>query len=86
MKFDIGSYFVPLRIDPLIFRVGRHIIQWNIKQYYDSAINTYLQDFYVSRQAFYAGEFCRSTYPDTTLTEPINNPVLVKFTELPAVV
>lgn len=66
MRFDVGSYFIPIHLDPLIFRVGRHVVRWVVQKYFDSSKIQSSNEFYVSRSPFYSGEFCRSTYPITT--------------------
>jgi hypothetical protein len=62
MRFDVGSYFVPIHIHPKIFRIGRHIIRWTYKDFIESEIKTSNDQFDVTRPVAYAGEFCRSTY------------------------
>ncbi|MDO8640932.1 MAG: hypothetical protein Q7R33_05260 [Nitrosarchaeum sp.] len=62
MRFDTGSYFVPLKLHPIIFRVGRHIVKWAFKQYDDSMLMRESQEFDITRPAEYAGEYCLSKY------------------------
>jgi hypothetical protein len=62
MKFDNGSYFVPIHLDPKVFRPGRHIIQWSYKKFQDTELQMVSESFDVIMPTKYAGEFCRSTY------------------------
>lgn len=62
MKYDTGKYFVPLKIDPRIFRIGRHCIEWTYQRFIDYPLQTSKGQFDVVRDAHYSGEFCRSTY------------------------
>lgn len=62
MKFATGFYYVPIRISPRLFNIGRHYIQWSFKRFCDSALFMKKDSFDVVRPAAYSGEFCRSTY------------------------
>jgi len=62
MRYDTGKYFVPLKIDPQVFRVGRHKIEWVYKRFEDYPLQTSLGEFDIVRDASYSGEFCRSVY------------------------
>lgn len=62
MKFDHGSYFVPIHLHPKIFRPGHYVIQWSYKKFEDSELQMITQSFDVVTPTSYAGEFCKSTY------------------------
>ena len=66
MKFDKGCYFIPLRLNSQIFRTGRHIVQWQVKQYSDSDVQQVIKDFDIIRPAHFAGEFSNAKYPNST--------------------
>jgi len=62
MRYGIGHYWVPLKINPRFFRIGRHLIKWEFKQYFDSEIQVSTEEFDIVRPAAFSGEFCASTY------------------------
>ena len=66
MRFDIGSYFVPIRINPILFTTGRHLVKWQIQQNQGDEIKQVTEEFDVVRTANYAGEFFKSTYANST--------------------
>ena len=66
MRAAKGHYWAPLKINPRFFRIGRHMIKWEFKQYFDSELQVSVEEFDVVRPVAYAGEFCESVY------EPIN--------------
>jgi hypothetical protein len=66
MRFDVGSYFVPLHIHPKIFRIGKHLIRWQVQQYSNSVIQQAGEEFEITRPPAYAGEFCISKYAPST--------------------
>lgn len=66
MRFDVGSYFVPLHIHPKIFRVGKHLVRWKVQQYSNSLIQQAVEEFDVTRPPAYAGQFCKSKYASST--------------------
>jgi len=62
MRFDTGHYFVPLKLHPRIFRVGRHKIEWMYKRFLESSLRREMMQFDITRTAHFSGEFCRSVY------------------------
>jgi hypothetical protein len=66
MRHGVGYYWVPIKIDPKLFRIGRYLIQWEYKQYFDSEIQASFEEFDVVRPAAYSGEFCNIVYPNST--------------------
>jgi hypothetical protein len=66
MRFDVGSYFVPLHLDPKIFRVGRHRVRWQVKQFSDSIMQQATDEFDIIRRPMYNGDFCKQPYMPST--------------------
>jgi len=62
MCFDVGSYFVPIHLDPKIFRPGKYAIKWSYKKFIDSNLLSTVNTFDIVTPTKYGGEFCRSTY------------------------
>jgi len=62
MRYDIGHYFVPIHLDPLIFRTGRHLIQWAFKRFTDLDTQMVNDTFDITRPTYWAGEFCNVPY------------------------
>lgn len=74
MRSAKGLYFAPLKIDPKLFTVGRHLILWHVKRHVDSQLEMFVQEFDVTRQASYSGEFSRSTYSTKDQFKGYNQP------------
>lgn len=74
MKFQDGGYFAPFKVDPVYFRIGRHLILWQYRRYFDSTLESTVQDFNISRQAAYSGEFCASQYAEDKQYQGFNPP------------
>jgi hypothetical protein len=62
MKFDHGSYFAPIDLDPKVFRPGRHLIQWSFKRFSYNNIELMNATFDITRPTYWAGEFCKMPY------------------------
>lgn len=62
MRKEEGYYWVPIKIDPRFFRVGKYSIEWNFKQYFDSEMQASTEEFDVVTPAAYSGEFCTTSY------------------------
>jgi len=62
MRADVGHYWAPFKVDPKLFRVGRHIIKWEYKRYFDSELEASASMFDITRPAAYSGEFCNTSY------------------------
>jgi hypothetical protein len=76
MRYDTGIYYVPLKLHPKIFRVGSHIIEWSFRRFADnslgmtsdsaiarnaSSLRTMTDEFMITRNAAYSGEFCQTS-------------------------
>jgi len=66
MRFDIGHYYVPLKLHPRIFHVGRHKIEWMYKRFPESNMRRQIMQFDISRNAHFSGEFCKSVYSENS--------------------
>lgn len=62
MRKESGYYWVPIKIDPRFFRVGKYIVEWQFKQYFDSEMESSTEEFDITTPAAYSGEFCTTMY------------------------
>jgi len=67
MRYDTGIYYVPIKLHPRIFRVGSHIIEWSCRRFMNSNLRIVTDEFKITRNAAYAGEFCQSSATTSTL-------------------
>jgi len=67
MKFDTGSYFVPIKLDPKVFRIGRHLIRWSVMEIAGGSVQQATNDFAITRPPYFSGEFCNMKYPSSTM-------------------
>jgi len=74
MRAGKGHYFAPIKIDPKLFRIGRHLVLWHVRKYHDGTMELIVQEFDVVRQSHWSGEFSNSTYSDHSGFKGYNNP------------
>ena len=77
MRYDVGSYFVPLKLDPKVFRVGRHLVRWQIKKYFHTPLEQAMDEFDIARAAQYNGDFCKQQYAPSTEAGNVPNAIVV---------